>query len=58
MSFLSGWRLALAADLLHEPGASVTEAARGVGYGSPYALSTAFRRVRGGSPTAHRRASA
>ena len=58
MSFLTDWRLAPAADMLHEPGASVTEVARRVGYGSPYALSTAFRRVRGVSPTAHRRASA
>lgn len=58
MSFLTDWRLALAADLLQDPEASVTEVARRVGYGSPYALSTAFRRVRGVSPSAHRRASA
>nr|WP_236646664.1 helix-turn-helix transcriptional regulator [Micromonospora acroterricola] len=28
--------------------------ARRVGYASPYALSTAFRRARGGSPSQHR----
>ena len=58
MSFLTDWRLALAADLLHDPRTSVGEVARRVGYGSPYALSTAFRRVRGVSPTAHRQAGA
>ena len=35
MSFLTGWRLALAADLLREPGATVGSVARQVGYGSP-----------------------
>lgn len=54
MSFLTGWRLALAADLLREPGATVGNVARQVGYGSPYALSTAFKRVRGISPKEHR----
>ena len=53
MSFLTGWRLALAADLLHD-GRTVGEVARQVGYGSPYALSTAFKRVRGVSPRDHR----
>jgi AraC-like DNA-binding protein len=54
MTFLSGWRLALAADLLREPGATVAAVARQVGYGSPFALSTAFKRVRGLSPHQHR----
>ncbi|CAN5139473.1 AraC family transcriptional regulator [soil metagenome] len=56
MTFLTGWRLALAADLLRQPGATVGGVARQVGYGSPYALSTAFKRVRGVSPTEHRHA--
>jgi AraC-like DNA-binding protein len=30
--------------------------ARQVGYGSPFALSTAFKRVRGHTPRAHRTA--
>lgn len=55
MSFLTGWRLDLAADLLRQPGATVGAVARQVGYGSPYALSTAFKRVRGVSPKEHRR---
>ena len=54
MSFLTGWRLALAADLLREPGATVGSVAHQVGYGSPFALSTAFKRVHGVSPHEHR----
>ena len=50
MAFLTGWRLALAADLLRDPDATLGAVARQVGYGSPYALSTAFKRVRGVSP--------
>jgi AraC-like DNA-binding protein len=57
MSFLTGWRIALAADLLREPGATVASVARQVGYGSPFALSTAFKRLRGVSPQQHRAAS-
>jgi AraC-like DNA-binding protein len=54
MAFLTGWRLALAADLLREPDATVGAVARQVGYGSPFALSAAFKRVRGVSPRQHR----
>ncbi len=54
MSYLTGWRLTLAADLLREPHATVGAVARQVGYGSPFALSTAFKRVRGISPQVHR----
>ncbi len=50
MTFLTGWRLALAADLLREPEATIGSVARKVGYGSGFALSTAFKRVRGLSP--------
>lgn len=56
MAFLTGWRLAMAADLLREPNATVGSVARKVGYGSSFALSTAFKRVRGVSPQAHRAA--
>jgi AraC-like DNA-binding protein len=54
MTFLTGWRLALAADLLRESDATVGAVAQQVGYGSPFALSTAFKRVRGVSPQQHR----
>jgi AraC-like DNA-binding protein len=58
MSYLTGWRLALAADLLREPDATVGAVARKVGYGSAFALSTAFKRVRGISPQQHRQRAA
>ncbi|TDD07717.1 AraC family transcriptional regulator [Nonomuraea diastatica] len=58
MSFLTDWRLALAADLLREPDATIGSVARKVGYGSPFALSAAFKRVRGVSPQGHRSATA
>jgi AraC-like DNA-binding protein len=54
MTFLTGWRLTLAADLLREPGATVGSVAPQVGYSSAFALSTAFKRVRGMSPAVHR----
>ncbi len=58
MTFLTNWRLTLAADLLCEPGQTIGSVARQVGYGSPYALSAAFKRVRGVSPKEHRLARA
>ena len=54
MKFLTQWRLALAADLLCEPDATVGTVAEQVGYSSPFALSTAFKRVRGVTPQEHR----
>jgi AraC-like DNA-binding protein len=58
MAYLAGWRIALAADLLREPGATIGSVARQVGYGSPFALSTAFKRLRGTSPRAYLRGAA
>jgi AraC-like DNA-binding protein len=54
IAFLTGWRIALAADLLLEPGATIGAVAEQVGYGTPFALSTAFKRLRGISPREHR----
>lgn len=54
MAFLTSWRLALAADLLRETDTTIGAVARDVGYGSAFALSTAFKRVRGISPKQHR----
>ncbi len=56
MTFLTGWRLALAADLLRDPDTTVGAAARRVGYSSAFALSAAFKRVRGISPQQYRSA--
>jgi AraC-like DNA-binding protein len=58
MTFLTGWRIALAADLLRQPGTTIASVAHQVGYGTPFALSTAFKRVRGVSPQQYRSATA
>lgn len=50
MAYLTSWRLALAADLLREPDSTLAAVARKVGYSSAFALSAAFKRVRGMSP--------
>lgn len=55
MAYLTGWRITLAADLLRETTDTVESIARRVGYANAFALSVAFKRVRGTSPTAHRR---
>lgn len=44
MKYLSGWRLALAADLLRETDATIVSLPRKIGYGSAFALSNAFKR--------------
>ncbi|MEU9191828.1 AraC family transcriptional regulator [Streptomyces hundungensis] len=54
MAYLTGWRLALAADRLRETDATVEAIARQVGYSGAFALSAAFKRVRGISPQEHR----
>ncbi|MBB5933092.1 AraC family transcriptional regulator [Streptomyces zagrosensis] len=54
MTYLTGWRMTLAANLLREPDTTVETVARRVGYANAFALSVAFKRVRGVSPSAHR----
>ncbi|MEV6753246.1 AraC family transcriptional regulator [Streptomyces sp. NPDC051214] len=54
MAYLTGWRLALAADLLRDGEQTIAAIARRVGYGSAFALSSAFKRVYGVSPQEHR----
>ncbi|MFC8130995.1 AraC family transcriptional regulator [Streptomyces sp. NPDC057302] len=54
MAYLTGWRLALAADLLRDGEQTIGAIARRVGYGSAFALSSAFKRVYGVSPQEHR----
>ena len=58
MTYLTEWRLALAADLLREPDVTLNAVAQEVGYGSGFALSSAFKRVRGVSPQEYRTAAA
>jgi AraC-like DNA-binding protein len=50
MTYLTEWRLSCAADLLTRSDATLEAIARDVGYASPFALSAAFKRVRGVSP--------
>jgi len=55
MAYLTGWRLALAADLLRQhPETTIASIARQVGYGSAFALSAAFKREFGVSPQHYR----
>ncbi|MGW7222572.1 cupin domain-containing protein [Streptomyces sp. NPDC054826] len=50
MTYLTGWRLALAADRLRDTDDTIGAIARRVGYGSAFALSAAFKRAYGVSP--------
>jgi AraC-like DNA-binding protein len=54
MTFLKNWRMAMAADLLCQPDETVSTVAEKVGYSTPFAFSSAFKRVRGMSPQEHR----
>lgn len=54
MGYLAAWRLALAADLLRSTDATVASIARDVGYGTPFSLSSAFKRAYGASPQQYR----
>ncbi len=54
MSYLTSWRIALAADLLKETDETVSAIARKVGYANAFALSVAFKRLKGTRPTTHR----
>ncbi|WP_411719928.1 AraC family transcriptional regulator [Mycetocola sp.] len=56
MSYLTSWRLALAADRLVGSDATTATVAAEVGYSSAFTFSTAFSRAYGMSPTAYRRA--
>lgn len=56
MTYLTEWRIAVAADLLQHGSLTIGAVASRVGYGSPFALSTAFKRIQGVSPAQYRRA--
>ena len=54
IGYLTQVRLALAADLLRDPGARVSVVATEVGYANPFSFSAAFKRAYGHSPSEHR----
>ncbi|MEE1830186.1 AraC family transcriptional regulator [Streptomyces sp. SP17KL33] len=54
MAYLADWRITLAADLLRETDHTVGTIARKVGYANAFALSVAFKRLRGTRPSDHR----
>ncbi|MEU5846828.1 AraC family transcriptional regulator [Saccharopolyspora shandongensis] len=51
LRYLTEWRMALAADMLRAPGATVASVARKVGYADGFAFSNAFKRVRDMPPS-------
>lgn len=54
ITFVTAWRMTLAADLLRVPDATVGAVATAVGYGSPFTFSNAFKRHHGVSPRHYR----
>ena len=58
IAFLTSWRLAMAADMLRSRRTTIATIAREVGYGTPFALSSAFKREYGVSPNTYRREAA
>jgi len=55
LKYLTGWRMALAAEMLRETEVTLAVVARNVGYDDPFAFSVAFKRTRGASPSLWRR---
>lgn len=51
LTYLTEWRMAVAADLLADPSATVASVARRVGYADAFGFSAAFKRVHGFSPS-------
>ena len=55
LTYLTDWRMTLAADMLAESTATVAAVARHLGYADAFGFSAAFKRVHGMSPSGHRR---
>jgi AraC-like DNA-binding protein len=56
LTYLTRWRMTLAADLLVEQkSTTIAEVARAVGYSEPFGFSAAFKRIRGANPSEFRR---
>ncbi|WP_425861182.1 AraC family transcriptional regulator [Arthrobacter sp. TWP1-1] len=54
MSYLTNWRMLLASEMLADAQMTTAKIAKAVGYASPFAFSTAFKRRYGVSPTGYR----
>jgi AraC-like DNA-binding protein len=54
LTYLTEWRMAIAADLLRHGDEPVLQVAKAVGYPSPFTFSTAFKRHQGVSPLIYR----
>ncbi|GAA2961329.1 AraC family transcriptional regulator [Actinokineospora diospyrosa] len=54
LTYLTDWRMTLAADLLTESAATVAAVARQVGYADAFGFSAAFKRFHGTSPSEYR----
>ncbi|MCG5463459.1 AraC family transcriptional regulator [Micromonospora sp. NPDC053740] len=55
LTYLTDWRMTVAADMLSESSATVAAVARHLGYADAFGFSAAFKRVHGMSPSRHRR---
>ncbi|MEW1586070.1 AraC family transcriptional regulator [Micromonospora vinacea] len=55
LTYLTDWRMTVAADLLAESNATVAAVARHLGYADAFGFSAAFKLVHGMSPSGHRR---
>ncbi|WP_327035612.1 AraC family transcriptional regulator [Micromonospora ureilytica] len=55
LTYLTDWRMTVAADMLAESTATVAAVARHLGYADAFGFSAAFKRVHGMSPSGHRR---
>lgn len=56
LTYLTRWRMTIAARLLRETNLPIESIAARVGYGSPFAFGKAFKRSMGDAPGAYRRA--
>jgi AraC-like DNA-binding protein len=56
LTYLTRWRMTIAARLLRETDLPIESVAARVGYGSPYAFGKAFKRSMGAAPGAYRHA--
>jgi AraC-like DNA-binding protein len=54
LTYLTEWRMTLAADLLKDTTQTIATVARSVGYTDPFAFSVAFKRSRGVTPSTWR----